>query len=60
MNMANRPALAKQAEITRCVKGVRAAGLDVGKVVVGRDGSITVFLKGDGSEGTGNPWDDVE
>lgn len=58
--MTNRPALAKQAEITRCVKGVKAAGLDVGKVVVGRDGSITVFPKGAGGEGTGNPWDDVE
>jgi hypothetical protein len=58
--MANRPALAKQAEITRCVKGVTAAGLDVGKVVVGRDGSITVFPKGAVSVPTANPWDDAE
>jgi hypothetical protein len=58
--MTNRPALAKQAEITRCVKGVKAAGLDVGKVVVGRDGSITVFPRGGGGDPGGNPWDDVE
>jgi hypothetical protein len=58
--MANRPALAKQAEITRCVKGVTAAGLDVGKVVVGRDGSITVFPKGAVTDQRANPWDDVE
>lgn len=58
--MANRSALAKQVEITRCVKGVQAAGLDVGKVVVGRDGSITVFPKGGGGGGGGNPWDDAE
>lgn len=58
--MANRPALAKQAEITRCVKGVKAAGLDVGRVVVGRDGSITIFPKGAGNDPKSNPWDEVE
>jgi hypothetical protein len=58
--MANRLALAKQAEITRCVKGVTAAGLDVGKVVVGRDGSITVFPKGATNDPKANPWDDIE
>ncbi len=58
--MANRSALAKQIEIARAVRGVRAAGLDVGKVVVGRDGSITVFPKSAVVGGDGNPWDDVE
>lgn len=58
--MTNRPALAKQAEITRCVKGVTAAGLDVGKVVVGRDGSITVFPKGSLTDQQTNPWDDAQ
>lgn len=58
--MANRPALAKQAEITRCVKGVVAGGLDVGKVVVGRDGSITIFPKNAVSDPKANPWDEIE
>lgn len=58
--MANRSALAKQIDITRCVKGVRAAGVDVGKVVVGRDGSVTVFPKGGTGSNESNPWDDLE
>ena len=42
--MANRPAQFRQADVKRAVKGARAAGLDVAKVVVAPDGQISIFI----------------
>jgi hypothetical protein len=44
--MANRPALVKQAEITRYVRGVMAAGVSVGRVLVRPDGAVEIIPKG--------------
>lgn len=40
--MAKRPATFKQTDVTRAVKGVRAAGVSVGRVEIDRDGRIVI------------------
>jgi len=55
--MANRPAPFKQVDVTRAVKGAVAAGLSVGRVEIGRDGTIIVIALGALSATTGNPCD---
>jgi hypothetical protein len=49
--MANRPALVKQADVTRYVRGVQAAGVAIGRVLVRPDGAVEIIPKG--GEGTG-------
>lgn len=40
--MAKRPATFKQTDVTRAVKGVKAAGMNVGRVEIDRDGRIVI------------------
>ncbi|WP_162901251.1 hypothetical protein [Breoghania sp. L-A4] len=42
--MAGRPALVKQADIARAVKGARNGGLDVSGVEIRKDGTIVVLF----------------
>lgn len=57
--MPNRPALFKQVDVTRAVKGYLAAGLSVGAVRIEQDGAITVTTLGnsDNSGDIKNDWD---
>lgn len=58
--MGNRHANVKQVEITRSVKGVVAAGIDVGRVDIDHaTGKVIVYAKGAGEEGQPNEWDVV-
>ncbi|RWR05000.1 hypothetical protein D2T32_18185 [Sinirhodobacter populi] len=47
--MSNRTAIMKQVELTRLVKGVVAAGLQVDRVSVRPDGGVDIFIR-DGRE----------
>ncbi|WP_411351206.1 hypothetical protein PNH50_12350 [Leisingera aquaemixtae] len=58
--MSNYRAAVKQSEITRAVRGVVAAGVEVGKIVIGPDGRIEIFPIGSvpaGDDGGANPCD---
>lgn len=55
--MANRPALLKQADLTRYLKAVQASGVSVGRVVIGKDGSVSIFPTGAGDLEGPNPCD---
>jgi hypothetical protein len=57
--------LFKESDVTRAIKAVRKAGLDIAQVKIGPDGQIVVTVKtanGDGEDRTVkavNPWDDA-
>lgn len=63
------PCLFKKRDVTRATKAVLAAGLDIARVEIAKDGAIVVVpgkpdqTAGKGSEGRGspdaNPWDEV-
>lgn len=57
--MANTFALVKQAELTRYLKATVAAGVSVGRVVIGRDGSVTIYPTSDDDKAgdNKNDWD---
>lgn len=56
--MTYRPATVTQAEVTRAVKAVVAAGLSVARVEVDlRTGRVVVFPAGAAPETARNPWD---
>ena len=47
------PAAFKQADVTRAVKGFRAAGMEVGAARIERDGTITILTLKGGETGKG-------
>ncbi len=56
--MANRPALVKQADLTRLIKGALAGGFQIGRVEVKPDGSVIFTpVGGDAGATDPNPWD---
>ena len=59
--MAPRAALFHQVDVKRAVKGALAAGLPVGRVEVGGDGTIVIFAASETDQHTTkrNPWDKV-
>lgn len=60
MCMSNRPAPFKQADLTRALKGVAAAGMRVARVIVRPDGGIEIIPEGaSGAAVSANPWDEV-
>lgn len=57
--MANRPATIKQAEVTRLVKGVMAAGIPFGGLRWRPDGSLEIIVKGAEAPGIGPDPDEL-
>ena len=59
--MSRGPHTFKQTDLTRALKGARAAGIDVARVVIDRDGRIVVEMaNGSGEAAIGqNEWDGV-
>lgn len=59
--MANRPAPFRQADISRALKGAKAAGFAVGRVEISTDGRIVILpLAATAIEDEpGNAWDEV-
>lgn len=59
--MARGPMTFRQRDLTRAVRGVRAAGLEVGRVEIDKTGKIIVFAGTEASEGASrlelNEWD---
>ncbi len=60
--MARQPAIFKQADLARAVKGVKAAGLQVARVEVCPDGRFIVFpgIPEKVSAPAENEWDSVK
>jgi len=56
--MSRGPHTFKQRDLTRAIKGARAAGIDVARVVIDKQGRISIEIARGGSEvATENPWD---
>lgn len=49
-----------QGDVTRAIKGARAAGLDPGRVEIGPDGRIVILLRGTEPAETVDPLDKWE
>lgn len=49
--MSARPALFRQADLTRALKGAAAAGIQVGRIAVRPDGGFEIFAANDNSDG---------
>jgi hypothetical protein len=57
MTMARAPSKFRQGDVTRAVKAVVAAGVEVREVTVDVDGKIRVIAGSPSSVIDGNPWD---
>jgi hypothetical protein len=55
--MAARPALVKQSDLTRLIKGAVAAGVIVERIEARPDGSVIIFPKGSAAATDPNPFD---
>ena len=53
--MVTRPLLFKQSDVKRAVAGAKAAGLEVGRVEIDRDGKIVIFADRSGGGGQDEP-----
>lgn len=53
--MANRASVITKKEVAMRVSGVVAAGVQVGKVIVGPDGSVTIYAAGSNGPETDTP-----
>jgi len=56
-----RPCLFKERDVTRAAKAVLAAGLEIARVEIAKDGGIIVVpgKAKEGNLGASNPWDEV-
>jgi hypothetical protein len=61
--MSRRPCTFRQSDLTRAIKAARAAGVEIERVEIERDGRMIVVMnKGDVPQPNGgdtNPWDEV-
>jgi hypothetical protein len=48
----------RQADLTRAVRALKAAGQKVERIDIGADGKLSVIVDRNGKEET-NPWDEV-
>lgn len=48
-----------QDDVKRILKGATAAGMEVGRIRVARDGTIDIFRRGEDAPESDNPWDDL-
>lgn len=55
--MANKKAIVTQAELTRCLKAHRDAGIPIAKTETKQDGTIVVYAVGHVDQTKDNPWD---
>ena len=62
--MSRRPATFRQTDVTRAVKGARAAGVEIAQVEIDKDGRIIVVAakstEGSNNGGERNEWDAVK
>ncbi len=52
-----RPAIFKEADLTRALKSAAKAGLPVAKFTVSKDGTLTIYTGGNTDTSDPNPWD---
>jgi hypothetical protein len=57
--MTRRPSTFRQTDVKRAVKAVRAAGVEVARVVIEKDGRITVVPDAQSTGCERNDWDEV-
>jgi hypothetical protein len=59
--MPRQPCVFKQRDVTKAVKAVAAAGMEIDRVEVGRDGRIVIFTakSSESSDGPANEWDEL-
>ncbi|HEY1860484.1 MAG TPA: hypothetical protein VGG61_09035 [Gemmataceae bacterium] len=57
--MTRAPCIFKQTDVTRAVKAVVAAGVEVARVEVDKDGRIVVIAGKPESNPASNPWDEA-
>jgi hypothetical protein len=58
--MPRAPSTFRQQDVTRAVKAVAAAGVDIARVEIDKAGKITIIAGGPGKGGAGgNEWDAV-
>jgi hypothetical protein len=55
--MANTPALVKKSDLARYVKAVLSAGVVIGRVTIGPDGTVNLYPAGAVETDTPNPCD---
>jgi hypothetical protein len=49
----------RQADLTRAVRALKAAGQKVERIDIGADGKLSVIVERNGKEESVNPWDEV-
>lgn len=54
--MANRKAPIRQADLRRYIAAIVAAGVPVGKIMIGPDGTVTILAAGE-ADASANPCD---
>jgi hypothetical protein len=55
--MSRAPFRFKQSDVTRAIRAATAAGVEIARIDVDRDGRISVIPKGACPEPQANPWD---
>ncbi len=60
--MSRRPCIFRQTDLTRALKGARAAGMEIGRIEINKDGVITILpgkpLDPTSPDPESNEWDD--
>jgi hypothetical protein len=55
--MSRAPSTFRRRDVTAAIEAARAAGIEVARVEVAADGTITVIAGKPCNNGQGNPWD---
>ena len=60
--MARAPSVFKQQDITRAIKGAVAAGVEIARIEIAKDGRIVIITAAEPTQfgaGEGNEWDRI-